>query len=74
MKTDLLKVTATGFGNRRSGGDRRSYSYTLHIPERRAGGRDRRQAFECIDQNRITAIRQNGLAVLSTTLNNVTAV
>jgi hypothetical protein len=33
---------------RRSGGDRRNYSYTLHIPERRKGkerrsGNDRRQ-------------------------------
>ena len=28
-------------GGRRSGGDRRNYSYTLHIPERR-NGRDRR--------------------------------
>ena len=28
-------------GERRSGGDRRNYSYTLHIPERRAG-KDRR--------------------------------
>ena len=24
-------------GGRRSGGDRRNYSYTLHIPERRSG-------------------------------------
>ncbi len=35
-------------GGRRSGGDRRNYSYTLHIPERRNGpdrrsGTDRRQ-------------------------------
>jgi len=35
-------------GGRRSGGDRRNYSYTLHIPERRSGedrrnGSDRRQ-------------------------------
>jgi hypothetical protein len=28
-------------GGRRSGGDRRNYSYTLHIPERRSG-KDRR--------------------------------
>jgi hypothetical protein len=28
-------------GGRRSGGDRRNYSYTLHIPERR-GAKDRR--------------------------------
>ena len=35
-------------GGRRSGGDRRNYSYTLHIPERRYGhdrrdGGDRRK-------------------------------
>jgi len=35
-------------GGRRSGGDRRNYSYTLHIPERRKGknrrsGDDRRK-------------------------------
>jgi len=35
-------------GGRRSGGDRRNYSYTLHIPERRYGndrrsGEDRRK-------------------------------
>ena len=29
-------------GGRRSGGDRRNYSYTLHIPERR-NGQDRRK-------------------------------
>jgi len=28
-------------GGRRSGGDRRNYSYTLHIPEKRSG-KDRR--------------------------------
>jgi len=37
-------------GGRRSGGDRRNYSYTLHIPERRNGedrrnGSDRRKFF-----------------------------
>ena len=36
-------------GGRRSGGDRRKYSYTLHIPERRKGqdrraGKDRRKS------------------------------
>ena len=35
-------------GGRRSGGDRRNYSYSLHIPERRKGndrreGKDRRK-------------------------------
>ena len=41
--------TSTDNGGRRSGGDRRMYSYTLHVPERRDGadrreGKDRRQA------------------------------
>jgi hypothetical protein len=37
------KQTATSIdnGGRRSGGDRRKYSYTLHVPERRSGN-DRR--------------------------------
>ena len=35
-------------GGRRSGGDRRSYSYSVHLPERRSGkdrrsGEDRRR-------------------------------
>ena len=34
--------TSTDNGGRRSGGDRRMYSYTLHVPERRDGG-DRRE-------------------------------
>ena len=29
--------TSTDNGGRRSGGDRRTYSYTLHVPERRNG-------------------------------------
>ena len=41
--------TSTDNGGRRSGGDRRIYSYTLHVPERRDGadrreGNDRRKA------------------------------
>lgn len=40
---------STDNGGRRSGGDRRTYSYTLHVPERRSGadrreGEDRRKA------------------------------
>ena len=39
---------STDNGGRRSGGDRRTYSYTLYVPERRSGtdrreGNDRRQ-------------------------------
>ena len=42
------KLISLDNGGRRSGGDRRNYSYTLHIPERRSGkdrrsGDDRRQ-------------------------------
>ena len=41
--------TSLDNGGRRSGGDRRTYSYTLHVPERRSGndrrqGQDRRKA------------------------------
>jgi hypothetical protein len=40
---------STDNGGRRSGGDRRTYSYTLHVPERRSGderreSEDRRKA------------------------------
>jgi hypothetical protein len=40
-------TTSTDNGGRRLGGDRRKYSYTLYIPERRRGkdrrdGKDRR--------------------------------
>ena len=40
--------TSTDNGGRRSGGDRRTYSYTLHVPERRISadrrnGKDRRK-------------------------------
>jgi hypothetical protein len=42
------KMISADNGGRRSGSERRSYSYTLHIPERRhgeerRGGDDRRQ-------------------------------
>ncbi|MBT8331052.1 MAG: hypothetical protein KJP06_01870 [Deltaproteobacteria bacterium] len=35
-------LTSTDNGGRRSGGDRRTYSYTMHFPERRSG-EDRRK-------------------------------
>jgi len=38
----LERLISLDNGGRRSGGDRRNYSYTLHIPERR-GGNDRRR-------------------------------
>ena len=47
--TDILsRLISLDNGGRRSGGDRRNYSYTLHIPERRNGnnrrsGEDRRR-------------------------------
>lgn len=37
--------TSTDNGGRRSGGDRRTYSYTLHVPERR-NGNDRRESID----------------------------
>jgi hypothetical protein len=44
----LERLISLDNGGRRSGGDRRNYSYTLHIPERRNGtdrrsGEDRRK-------------------------------
>lgn len=48
-ENDILeRLMALDNGGRRSGGDRRCYSYTLHIPERRNGsdrrsGEDRRR-------------------------------
>jgi len=47
--TDILnRLISLDNGGRRSGGERRNYSYTLHIPERRNGnnrrsGEDRRR-------------------------------
>ncbi len=48
MSDIFKKVISIDNGGRRSGGDRRNYSYTLHIPERRSGkdrrsGEDRRK-------------------------------
>jgi len=41
-ENDLLeRRISSDNGGRRTGGDRRNYSYTLHIPERRKG-KDRR--------------------------------
>jgi hypothetical protein len=48
-ENDVIKVpVSVDNGGRRSGGDRRNYSYSLHIPERRQGndrriGEDRRK-------------------------------
>jgi len=41
MNEKKQNATSTDNGGRRSGGDRRKYSYTLHVPERRRGD-DRR--------------------------------
>jgi len=41
-ENDILeRLISLDNGGRRCGGDRRNYSYTLHIPERRSG-KDRR--------------------------------
>jgi len=44
----LKRLISLDNGGRRCGGDRRNYSYTVHIPERRTGeerrsGEDRRK-------------------------------
>jgi hypothetical protein len=49
MNDIFKKLISVDNGGRRSGGDRRNYSYTLHIPERRSGkerrsGDDRRKS------------------------------
>ncbi len=44
-------------GGRRSGGDRRNYSYTLHIPERRKG-KDRRSGYDRRESPRARANSQ----------------
>jgi hypothetical protein len=49
MRENFDKLLSTDNGGRRHGGDRRNYSYTAHIPERREGedrrsGDDRRQS------------------------------
>ena len=49
IEKDILKhLILLDNGGRRSGGDRRNYSYSMHIPERRSGkdrrsGNDRRR-------------------------------
>ena len=37
MSDQKQNLTSTDNGGRRSGGDRRTYSYTMHFPERRSG-------------------------------------
>ena len=45
-ETDILgQLVILDNGGRRSGGERRNYSYTLHIPERRSGN-DRRNGID----------------------------
>lgn len=43
MNEQKQNLTSTDNGGRRSGGDRRTYSYTMHFPERRKGD-DRRKS------------------------------
>ena len=43
VNEEKQKLTSTDNGGRRSGGDRRTYSYTMHFPERRSG-EDRRKS------------------------------
>jgi hypothetical protein len=45
-ETDILgQLVILDNGGRRFGGDRRNYSYSLHIPERRSGN-DRRNGID----------------------------
>lgn len=45
-ESDILeRLISLDNGGRRCGGDRRNYSYTLHIPERRSG-KDRRNGLD----------------------------
>lgn len=56
---DILdRLISLDNGGRRSGGDRRNYSYTLHIPERRTGN-DRRNGEDRRRISRIKAKPQN---------------
>jgi hypothetical protein len=54
----LERLISLDNGGRRSGGDRRNYSYTLHIPERR-NGNDRRNGEDRRSMSRIKAKPQN---------------
>ena len=55
---DLLeRRIASDNGGRRTGGDRRNYSYTLHIPERRKG-KDRRNGDDRRKSPRIGTLSQ----------------
>jgi len=58
MNDILNKMKSVDNGGRRSGGDRRNYSYTLHIPERRTG-KDRRSGEDRRKSPRIRVIRDN---------------
>jgi hypothetical protein len=55
MNDILKKLNSLDNGGRRSGGDRRNYSYTLHIPERRSG-KDRRNGEDRRKSPRVKAI------------------
>ena len=54
----LERLISLDNGGRRCGGDRRNYSYTLHIPERR-NGNDRRNGEDRRRISRIKAKPQN---------------
>ena len=57
-ENDLLeRRISSDNGGRRTGGDRRNYSYTLHIPERRKG-KDRRNGDDRRKSPRIGTLSQ----------------
>jgi hypothetical protein len=57
MNDTYKKMISLDNGGRRSGGDRRNYSYTLHIPERRSG-KDRRSGEDRRKMPRIKVIHE----------------
>jgi len=58
-ENDILEqLVVLDNGGRRSGGDRRNYSYTLHIPERR-NGQDRRNGSDRRKFPRVGEVAKN---------------
>jgi len=55
MDAKLKKIILIDKGGRRFGGDRRNYSYALHIPERRSGS-ERRAIVDRRETSRIKIV------------------
>jgi hypothetical protein len=67
MKPEMT-VSREQRSERRSGGDRRNFMYTLHIPERRCG-EDRRHTGIWIDPDTVAQMQREGMELLATILN-----